>query len=133
MKTRMRLMRRAPLVRGRMPLDPTEGIERGRPVTLSLDGRRITAYEGESVAAVLVCAGVLATRRTVRGAPRGLYCGMGVCFDCLVVVDCIPNTRACMTLVADGMRVESQDGWGPAHADAVPVVQVHVEPEPQSD
>ncbi len=54
----------------------------------------------------------LGTRLTASGAPRGIYCGMGVCFDCLVVVDGVPNTRACTTLVADGMRIERQVGLG---------------------
>jgi NADH dehydrogenase/NADH:ubiquinone oxidoreductase subunit G len=39
---------------------------------------------------------------------------MGVCFDCLVVVDGVPNTRACVTWVRDGMVVARQDGFGPA-------------------
>ncbi len=68
------------------------------------------AYEGETVAAVLIAEEGLATRQTASGAARGIYCGMGVCFECLVVVDGVPNTRACMTFVADRMRVEFQDG-----------------------
>jgi predicted molibdopterin-dependent oxidoreductase YjgC len=86
------------------------GLERGAPLSLTLDGRAVTAYEGETVAAVLFVEGLLATRTTSGGAPRGVYCGMGVCFDCLVVVDGRPNTRACMTLVEPGMRISRQDG-----------------------
>jgi predicted molibdopterin-dependent oxidoreductase YjgC len=95
----------------RLPLD--HGLERGAPVTLTLDGRPVTAYEGESVATVLFAEGHLATRFTQSGAPRGVFCGMGVCFDCLVVVDGVPNTRACVTWVRDGMEVRRQDGYGP--------------------
>jgi aerobic-type carbon monoxide dehydrogenase small subunit (CoxS/CutS family) len=54
--------------------------------------------------------GVVALRHTPGGAPRGVFCGMGVCFDCLVVVDGVPNTRACMTPVAEGMRIQRQAG-----------------------
>jgi len=96
----------------RLPLGPE--LERGPRVELLLDGRPVEAFEGETVAAVLLAEGELATRRTVKGEPRGVFCGMGVCFDCLVVVDGVPNTRACMTWVRDGMQVSRQDGWGPA-------------------
>jgi D-hydroxyproline dehydrogenase subunit gamma len=86
------------------------GVERGPAVTVSLDGRAVTAYEGETVATVLFAEGIIATRTTVAGSPRGVFCGMGVCFDCLVVVDGVPNTRACMTPVVGGMRVQRQEG-----------------------
>jgi hypothetical protein len=98
--------------RGRLPLGPEQGLQRGPEVTLLLDGNPARAYAGETVAAVLIAEEGLRTRRTAGGAARGVYCGMGVCFDCLVVVDGVPNTRACMTLVAKGMRVERQTGWG---------------------
>jgi D-hydroxyproline dehydrogenase subunit gamma len=84
-------------------------IERGPPVRVTLDGRVVVAHVGESVAAVLFAEGVAATRHTRRGAPRGVYCGMGVCFDCVLIVDGIPNTRACLTWVKDGMVIERQD------------------------
>jgi len=77
-----------------------------------LDGRSTVAYEGETIAAVLIAEEGLTTRQTASGARRGIYCGMGVCFECLVVVDGVPNTRACVTLVTDGMRVERQKGVG---------------------
>ena len=62
---------------------------------------------------------VWSARRTLRatavtGEPRGVFCGMGVCFDCLVVIDGESSRRACMTFVAEGMRVESQVGYGMA-------------------
>ena len=79
---------------------------------MALDGRRAPAFAGETVAAVLIADEGLRARRTSGGSARGIYCGMGVCFDCLVVVDGVPNTRACITLVADGMRIERQDGPG---------------------
>lgn len=89
------------------------GLERGAPVSLTLDGRAVTAFEGETVAALLLAEGHVATRTTPGGSPRGVYCGMGVCFDCLVVVDSVPNTRACVTWVREGMDVARQDGFGP--------------------
>lgn len=87
-------------------------------MTLSLDGRPVTAFEGESVAALLLAEGHVATRLTAGGASRGVYCGMGVCFDCLVVVDGVPNTRACVTWVREGMDVRRQEGWQPLREDA---------------
>jgi D-hydroxyproline dehydrogenase subunit gamma len=86
------------------------GLERGAKVSLTLDGCTVTAYEGETVAAMLLAEGHVATRTTRGGSPRGVYCGMGVCFDCLVVVDGVPNTRACVTWVREGMHVARQDG-----------------------
>ena len=95
----------------RLPLVPE--LERGPAIGLTVDGRRVTAYAGETLAAVLLAEGHAATRRTRGGSPRGVYCGMGVCYDCLVVLDGVPNTRACVTFAAEGMRVERQDGLGP--------------------
>jgi predicted molibdopterin-dependent oxidoreductase YjgC len=80
-------------------------IERGQAVQLLVDGEPIPAYEGETVAAVLLAAGRRAFRRTVPGGePRGIFCGVGVCFDCLVTVDG-SQIRACVTPVRDGMQV----------------------------
>jgi len=88
-------------------------IERGPQVGVTVDGRPVRAFEGESVAAMLLAEGVAATRRTRGGMPRGIFCGMGVCFECLITVDGIPNTRACMTWVRDGMAIERQDDSRP--------------------
>lgn len=93
---------------GRLPLGPE--LLRGPQLKVTIDGRTVAAYVGETVAAVLLAEGSPATRTTRRGAPRGVFCGMGVCFDCLVVVDGIPNTRACMTWVRDGMQISHQAG-----------------------
>ena len=93
---------------GRIPLDGN--ISRGEAVTIDLNGKPVTAYLGESVATVLLSEEVFAMRTTTLGEPRGVFCGMGVCFDCLVVVDGKPNTRACMTWIKAGMNIRTQDG-----------------------
>ncbi len=80
----------------------------GRPITIQFDGRPIPALEGETIAAALSAAGIVAFRRTLTGAPRGLHCGMGACFDCVVSVDGRIGQRACMTKVADGMIVSGE-------------------------
>lgn len=77
----------------------------GRAITFQFDGSSIAALEGETIAAALSAAGIVAFRRTQSGAPRGLHCGMGACFDCVVTVDGRIGQRACMTKVADGMTV----------------------------
>jgi predicted molibdopterin-dependent oxidoreductase YjgC len=82
-------------------------------VRFTFDGEELHAVEGQTVAAALLAAGRRVWRYTGRrGEPRGLFCGMGVCFDCLVRIDGRPNLRACQTVVAEGMRVETQRGAG---------------------
>ncbi|MFS0732034.1 (2Fe-2S)-binding protein [Microbacterium sp. 1P10UB] len=95
---------------------PGHGLERGPRVGIVLDGRPALAYEGESVAAAVMADRDLALRETERRAPRGYYCGMGVCFDCVMVVDGVPNTRTCVTWVREGMTVEHQIAASPASA-----------------
>ena len=77
----------------------------GTPLTFTFDGRPIAALDGETIAAALSAAGIVAHRTTPAGAPRGLHCGMGACFDCVVTVDGQLGRRACMTKVAQGMTV----------------------------
>ena len=91
----------------------TATAERGRPLSILVDGQELMACEGESIAAALLASGRRLTRFTARtGERRGYFCGMGVCQDCLVTVDGLPNVRACMTPVRDGLRVETQRGLG---------------------
>ncbi|MFM8989523.1 MAG: (2Fe-2S)-binding protein, partial [Alphaproteobacteria bacterium] len=78
-----------------------------RRVRFTMDGRTLEGLEGESVAAALAASGVRALRRARSGAPRGLWCGMGACFECVVAIDGQPERRACLEKLRDGMRVES--------------------------
>ncbi|HEY0418467.1 MAG TPA: (2Fe-2S)-binding protein, partial [Acetobacteraceae bacterium] len=77
----------------------------GRAIRLRFEGQEIPAIEGETIAAALSAAGILTFRHMPSGAPRGLHCGMGACFDCVVTVDGRIGQRACMTKAADGMTV----------------------------
>ncbi len=77
----------------------------GMPVRFSFDGRSTEALAGETIAAALSAAGIVAFRHTPTGAPRGLHCGMGACYDCVVTVDGRIGQRACLTKVAGGMVV----------------------------
>lgn len=90
-----------------------EALERGQKVTLIVDGVSVPAYEGESVAAALLADGRRILRTTPRrGEARGMYCGIGICFDCVMTVDGRPNVRTCQTPVRAGMQVETQHGEG---------------------
>jgi len=101
-------------------------------VEISFDGETVTAYEGESLAAALVAAGWIVQRTTSKGQPRGVFCGMGVCHDCLVTVDGQASRRACMTKVRAAMRVESQkDGLAVPDLDAPPLADLPEGPLPR--
>jgi predicted molibdopterin-dependent oxidoreductase YjgC len=77
--------------------------------------REIRAEPGQSIGAALIAAGHPSWRTTRRtGAPRGIFCGIGACFDCLITVNGRPNQRACLTEVRQGDRAEPQTGPGRA-------------------
>lgn len=75
---------------------------------IRFDGRPVASRAGQTVAAALTAAGIRSWRTTRRGAPRGLFCGMGVCQDCLVTIDGRPNQRACMAKITGPHEVRSQ-------------------------
>jgi predicted molibdopterin-dependent oxidoreductase YjgC len=81
------------------PSDPTFAIY--------VDGQAIPARPGQTLAAVLLAAGCQTFRYTRSGKPRGIFCGMGACFDCLVTVDGLADQRACMTPAQPGMQVQT--------------------------
>jgi len=84
-------------------------------VSFLFDGKEITADTGQSIGAALIAAGYRSWRTTRHGgAPRGIFCGIGICFDCLVVVNGRPNQRACLTEACDGDEVSTQEGAGHA-------------------
>jgi predicted molibdopterin-dependent oxidoreductase YjgC len=79
----------------------------------TFDGASVWFEDGQTVGAALTRAGIRSWRTTRNtGRPRGLFCGIGVCFDCLITVDGEPNVRACMQEAADGLRVTTQQGTG---------------------
>ena len=85
--------------------------EERKTVTIYFDGEPLQAYEGEPIAAALISAGHRAFRTTQKEhKPRGIFCAIGRCTDCMMIVDGKPNTRTCITLVRDGMKVETQHG-----------------------
>ena len=90
-----------------------EELDTSDKVTIYYNGQPVEALEGEPVAAALINAGISSFRTTARNhEPRGIFCAIGRCTDCMMIVDGIPNTRTCVTPVRDGMRVETQHGLG---------------------
>lgn len=80
-------------------------------VAFTFDGQPVQARAGDTVAAALLAAGHDRCRSTpVSGAPRGPYCLMGTCFECLVTIDGLGNRQACQVPVREGMTVQTQLG-----------------------
>lgn len=81
-------------------------IKRKEKVTLSVNGKEIHAYKGETILAALMAAGYKTLKKSpLKQNPRGALCGMGVCFECIVTVNGIHNVRSCMTEVEDNMEI----------------------------
>ena len=91
---------------------PILGIpEKGKIISFTLDGKEMQGCEGEPVAAALRAAGILKHRETSKlHRPRGIFCAIGRCTDCVMVVDGVPNTRTCITPLREGMKVQTQYG-----------------------
>jgi sarcosine oxidase subunit alpha len=84
---------------------------RVKTVSLTIEGMRVEARPGDTVAAAMLAAGFEHCRTTpISGAPRAPYCIMGVCFECLVTIDGVGNRQGCLVAVREGMRVELQRG-----------------------
>ena len=85
----------------------------GNEVVISVDGKEFHAYEGEPIAAALMANGMRKLRRTRKNhETRGVFCGIGRCTDCIMIVNGIPNIRTCITPVRAGMVIETQRGLG---------------------
>jgi len=91
---------------------PILDFKRGQPITFTFDGGSILAYDNETIAVALHGAGVRTLSHSENHRPRGLYCAIGNCSSCMMIVDGEANVKTCITLVKDGMVVESQDGRG---------------------
>ena len=86
---------------------------KGSEVQITVDGKKYMARKGEVIAAVLMANGIMVHRHTAKlHEPRGIYCGIGQCTDCVMTVNGKPNVRTCITPVEEGMVVETQEGIG---------------------
>ena len=97
--------------------DPAGGL-----VAVVVDGRPITVGAHDSAATAALLSGLGATRTSpVSGEPRAPFCMMGVCYECLMVIDGVPSRQACLIPVREGMRIDRQvgarvlDGGDPVH------------------
>jgi len=92
--------------------------EKGRLVTFFFDNKPVEGYEGEPIAAALKAEGLMVHRYTQKKhEPRGMFCAIGRCTDCVMVVDGEPNIRTCVTPLKEGMVVQTQDGIRPKVTD----------------
>ena len=95
-----------------------ESYNKGRKVTFSFDGKELSGYEGESIAAALNAAGVMVHRYTAKQhKPRGIFCAIGRCTDCVMIVNGVPNVRTCVTPLEEGMQIQTQYGVEPKKED----------------
>lgn len=95
----------------RLTQHPIMDIPDAEVFTFTMDGKEVTAREGETVAAALMANGIRTFRLTSKyHEPRGIFCGIGQCTDCIMEIDGEKNVRACMTPAKPGMVVRSQDG-----------------------
>ncbi len=85
----------------------------GKEVTFTFEGEELTGYEGEPIAAALHAAGVRILRYSNElGRPRGFFCAIGNCSECMMRVDGESNVRTCIEPLREGMHVERQEGKG---------------------
>lgn len=77
-------------------------------IEITVDGEPLAGSEGQTVAGILLAAGRTSWRTTRSGAPRGVFCGIGACFDCVVTVNGVPDIRACRRRATDGDEIRTQ-------------------------
>lgn len=84
---------------------------KGKKITFSFDGKTLEGYEGEPIAVALKASGLMVHRYTTKThKPRGIFCAIGRCTDCVMVVNGQPNVRTCVTQLEEGMDVRTQYG-----------------------
>lgn len=84
-------------------------IEDRKKIIINVDGKDIEAYEGETIASALIASGIKVFRHTKKlKEPRRIFCAVGRCTDCIMTVDGKPNIRTCITIVRDGMKIQTQ-------------------------
>jgi len=95
-----------------------DSYDKGALIEFTCDGKKLNGYEGEPVAAALEANGIKIHRYTrKRHSPRGIFCAIGRCTDCVMEVDGKPNVRTCVTPLKAGMTVKTQYGDGQREAE----------------
>ncbi len=97
----------------RIDKHPILKFDRGAKVKFTFNGTPLDAYSNDTVAAALLANGINIFGHSIREKrPRGFFCGIGRCSSCNMVIDGVPNTRACVTRIENGMTVRTQHGKG---------------------
>jgi len=97
----------------RIEKHPVLDFERGEKISFFFNGQEVEAYSTETIAAALHATGVRKLGESPElHRPRGLFCAIGNCSSCFMIVDDQPNMRVCVIKVEQGMRVEEQKGKG---------------------
>lgn len=81
----------------------------GDKFVIEVDGKSLLASSGQTIAEALLANGLRAFRMTRKQSTRGVYCGMGICYECRMMVNGIPNVRTCVTLATPGCKIATQD------------------------
>jgi hypothetical protein len=90
-------------------------VAEGQALHFTFSGRLLVGRAGDTIASALMANGIRSWRQTrFGGRPRGIYCGIGACFDCLVDVGEEVAVRACLRPLGDGDRVRPSASVGPA-------------------
>ncbi len=85
---------------------------------VTVDGDEVTVSAGQTIAAALIASGRAAWRTTrLDHRPRGVFCGIGVCFDCLVTLNGQRSVRACLVTARPGDEIRSEGGPGRTDGD----------------
>lgn len=92
-----------------IPADDPVRPGKSASVTIEVDGLPVTGVAGQSIAGVLLAAGRSSWRTSRTGRPRGVFCGIGVCHDCLITVNGLRDVRACQRRAAEGDIVTTTD------------------------
>ena len=108
---------------GRIEKHPVLEFDRSKKVTIYFNGKPITAYEGETIAASLYAAGIKIFSRSLKfHRPRGFFCAIGKCASCMMRVDGRPNVKTCTEYVNEGMKIETQTGFPNANFDILSII-----------
>jgi sarcosine oxidase subunit alpha len=86
-----------------------ETMDRLEEFEFECNGNKITAKKGQTIAEALLTNGIRILRKTANRAPRGVYCNTGICYECRMIVNGIPNVRTCMTAATPGCKVLTQN------------------------
>jgi glycine/D-amino acid oxidase-like deaminating enzyme len=105
----------------------------GRPIKLKFNGVSVNGIEGQSIAALLYSNGIKGLRNSKSGDKRGVFCGMGVCYECAVTVNGISGKKACLESAKDGLDVRSLDYKAPHNLIPPLAPEYQINPEKKFD